>query len=202
MNLKRSVKRVASFLRISMDSDARLDRLEILSKTDEDARLDYFRELERRGKLVDYLNELRKKRDSKILESFRSLNIKDPEGLFKDLLDPVTNLFVVDGKAFSDIRDSKKGTNYTLFVSLNYSEENAIELSITNKTKGVERPSSAPDLRFIIPFIPDGSYEIYRKGEIWQGILNGQVYKNEVEIWNRISLDEMVNSIKNLMKRE
>jgi len=202
MNLNRSIKRVASFLRISMDSDARLDRLEILSKTDEDARLNYFRELERRGKLVDYLNELREKRDAKILESFRSLNIKDPEGLFKDLLDPVTYLFVVDGKAFSDIRDYKEDTRYIQFVSLNHTTDNAIELLITDKTKGVDRASPSPDLRFIIPLVPDGSYAIYRKGEIWEGILNDQVYKNEVEIWNRVSLNEMITSIKKLMERK
>jgi hypothetical protein len=110
MTIKRSIKRVASFLRISMDTDARLDRLEILSKTDEDARIEYFRELERRGKLTDYLNDLRKERDDKILKSFNSLNVKDPEGLFENLLAPFSFLFVINGKAFSDINKFEKDT--------------------------------------------------------------------------------------------
>jgi hypothetical protein len=80
--------------------------------------------------------------------------------------------------------------------------DNAMELLVTNKNKGVERPSPSPDLRFIIPFVPDGSYAIYRSSDRWQGILNDQVYKDEVEIWNKISLNDMVNSIKNLMKRK
>lgn len=202
MTIKRSIKRIASFLRISMDSEAKLDRLEILSKTDEDARIEYFRELERRGKLTDYLNDLRKERDEKILKSFNSLNVKDPEGLFENLLAPFSFLFVIKGKAFYDINKFEEGTRYTQFVALNHTMDNAMELLVTNKNKGVERPSPSPDLRFIIPFVPGGSYAIFRSSDIWQGILNDQVYKDEVEIWNKISLNDMVNSIKNLMKRK